>query len=585
MLSGTNGIPGAADDVTIDAVANYVVTIQGAQAARDVVLNAAGGRLEIDGTLSLGGTLTQQAGTLQLPAGGVLQGGSVHIVGGGTDFTGGTIDGVTWIGPMAVPRGTVVVANQVTLKNADGSAHGTLDLQDQGTIEFVGSQTLDDAVVHIPSLSGEGASVTTPAGSTLTLGPNLQLAGTINGGAALTFGGGGTIVNAGSLAIQALGPVFGPRGLLVVGDTFVNQGIIDLRGIAAMNANQGLVNNGGIFNAGSGVYVTGDLTGTGTVTLAADLFVSGTISSGQHLSAYNSIFTLSAAGIQAGATLDGFGQNGKIDLTGVAFDGNINAFWAGSPAGGTLTIKDGSVTKASIFLTGISNTATFHVAADTNSVPGTAITTNNVPCFLSGTAIRTPYGDVAIETIRAGDSVIALKSGSAKPVRWIGSRRIVTAHHPLPESVWPVCLRRDAIAPGVPCRDLFVSPEHALFLHGVLVPARHLLNGSSIVQVPVPVVVYYHIELERHDLVLAESQPSETFLDMGNRVDFDNGGSVQSLHPTFGGGVTADEYWRLNACAPQVRGGADLEAIRRSINSRAALPVHSASERGLRAWG
>ena len=568
ILSGPDSVPAAGDDVTIDAPLNYVVTVTGAQAAHNVLLNAAGARLDIAGTLALAGTLTDQAGTLQLPSGGVLRGGLVRVTSGATSFTGGTLDSVTWLGPLTLANGTLAVANQLTLRNADASPHGTLDLRDLGTIEFTNSQTFDDAVITVPTLTGEGAIIAVQAGTTLTIGPSVQMAGTMSGGAAITFSGGGTVINQGSLAISALGPVFGFHGLLNSEDPFINAGIIDLRGLGMMRADQGLTNNGGIFNAGGGMAVFGDLTGTGTITLAASLGVSGTISAGQHMSAYGHIFTLSAAAIESGATLDGFGSTGKIDLTGVTFSGNVNAFWSGTPSGGTLTIKDGATTKAELFLTGISNSATFSVAADKAS--GTAITTDNIPCFRAGTAIRTPRGDVAIEALRPGDLVVTLKSGRPQPIRWIGHRHVVATRHRAPQSVWPIRIRRGAIAPGVPGRDLFVSPEHALFLHGVLVPARHLVNGHTIAQVAQPEVTYYHLELPVHDLVLAEAQPSETFLDMGNRGDFDNAGAPLALHPGFGAGITPDDYWRANACAPQLRGGPAVDAIRHAINTRAA---------------
>ena len=81
-------------------------------------------------------------------------------------------------------------------------------------------------------------------------------------------------------------------------------------------------------------------------------------------------------------------------------------------------------------------------------------------------------------------------------------------------------------------------------------------------------VIYYHVELPRHDLVLAEGMACESFLDMGNRGDFDNAGVVVAAHPRF---VSARAHWEALACAPQCRGGSQLAAIRRQIDRRAGV--------------
>ena len=62
----------------------------------------------------------------------------------------------------------------------------------------------------------------------------------------------------------------------------------------------------------------------------------------------------------------------------------------------------------------------------------------------------------------------------------------------------------------MPRRDLLVSPQHALYLDEVLIPARCLINGSTIAQKPVSVIEYFHIELPRHDLLLAEGLPTQS---------------------------------------------------------------------------
>ena len=52
----------------------------------------------------------------------------------------------------------------------------------------------------------------------------------------------------------------------------------------------------------------------------------------------------------------------------------------------------------------------------------------------------------------------------------------------------------------------------------MLVAIRYLVNGSPVVQEPVDEVTYYHVELEAHDVILAEGLPCESYQDTGNRA-------------------------------------------------------------------
>ncbi len=81
--------------------------------------------------------------------------------------------------------------------------------------------------------------------------------------------------------------------------------------------------------------------------------------------------------------------------------------------------------------------------------------------------------------------------------------------------------RRGAFGEGRPNRDLWLSPDHAVFVDGALIPVRHLVNGGAIVQELRDEVTYSHVELGRHDVVLAEGVLCETYLDTGNRPAFD----------------------------------------------------------------
>jgi hypothetical protein len=113
-----------------------------------------------------------------------------------------------------------------------------------------------------------------------------------------------------------------------------------------------------------------------------------------------------------------------------------------------------------------------------------------------------------------------------------------------------------------------VSPDHALLLEGVLVPAGRLVDGATIARDDGhAVVTYLHVELDRHDIILAENCPAESYLDAGNRAAFENGGGAIQLHPDF-----TQHLWDADACAPLVLAGPRLAAIRRRLLARAAAP-------------
>ena len=145
-----------------------------------------------------------------------------------------------------------------------------------------------------------------------------------------------------------------------------------------------------------------------------------------------------------------------------------------------------------------------------------------IACFMPGTRIRTPDGETAVEMLSRGD-LVTTADGRTLPVTWIG-RSTVSTLFADPLRVLPIRIRAGALREDVPCRDLLLSPDHALFLEGVLVQAGALVNGVSIVRehsVPEQ-FTYFHIELDEHSLILAENTPAETFIDNIDRMAFDN---------------------------------------------------------------
>ena len=143
-------------------------------------------------------------------------------------------------------------------------------------------------------------------------------------------------------------------------------------------------------------------------------------------------------------------------------------------------------------------------------------------CFMAGTGIRTPSGDVAIETLSAGDQVV-LSNGNIVPVVWVGRQTVVTRFAD-PVRALPIRIKADAIAPSQPARDVLVSPAHAILVDGVLVQAGALVNGLSIVrETNVPArFSYFHVEVAEHALLLAEGLAAESFVHNAEDGRFDN---------------------------------------------------------------
>jgi hypothetical protein len=141
----------------------------------------------------------------------------------------------------------------------------------------------------------------------------------------------------------------------------------------------------------------------------------------------------------------------------------------------------------------------------------------NPKCFLRGTRITTSNGQVAVEDIRRGDHVLTFR-GDALEVKWVGRQSLdltqATGLRVAVNPVWPVRIAQYALDDRTPHADLLVSPGHALFLDGVLIPAGELINGVSITQVAPEsgVAEYYNLLLDSHEVILAEGAAVETLL-------------------------------------------------------------------------
>jgi autotransporter passenger strand-loop-strand repeat protein len=270
-----------------------------------------------------------------------------------------------------------------------------------------------------------------------------------------------------------------------------------------------------------------------------------------------------------------------VNVTRLNDGGSIDAVDLVYTSGGSATVTSGNELVVSVggqtysqSLVGDYADVFFNIAEAYGYYPGVLITAEtavggeSAPCYRRGTLILTDHGEVEVENLRVGDGVLTVVSETVAPIVWIGHRDVDCVGHPQPRQVWPVRVAAGALGSAHPHSDLFLSPNHAVFVGDVLIPVRCLVNGSTITQVPVERVTYYHIELPQHDVVLAEGLPAESFLDMRDGTNYANRPGPVRLYPDFSARV-----WEAFGCARLVVTGPELEAARALVRRYAATRI------------
>ncbi len=145
-------------------------------------------------------------------------------------------------------------------------------------------------------------------------------------------------------------------------------------------------------------------------------------------------------------------------------------------------------------------------------------------CFCAGTFIRMADGqDRRIEELKIGDVVETLDRG-ARPIRWIG-RQIITSDRLAKETkLRPISIAVGALGSGVPDKTLTISPQHRINVSSpivarmfatdnCLIPAKDLIDLDGVTQTDGAAdVVYFHILLDDHCIMLANGTPTESLL-------------------------------------------------------------------------
>lgn len=293
-----------------------------------------------------------------------------------------------------------------------------------------------------------------------------------------------------------------------------------------------LANSGTLDVLSGRLEITGATTGSGEIAVAsgATLEISASVASTQEIALVEG-----AVISVTGETVSGFSYDSSTHILAISAGGAVH----------DLSLTGG------------------YVADDFSVVSGGLEMIGDTACYGGGTMIATPGGGVAIEDMAIGDLVVTAAAPAGRPVRWIGMRAFDGRFIAGNRNLLPIQIRAGALAEGVPARDLLVSPLHALFLEGALIPAWVLANGLSIRQLEaVESVAYFHLEFDRHEIIFAENAAAESFVDDHGREMFQNAASYHALYPDA-------LPQKAVYCAARLEAGELVEQVRARLEERA----------------
>ena len=573
FVVGDNGLGGLLVQAngTVTALAGLVIANGASAAGSSVDVTGTGSNLQITGALTVGGagfgqlsisqtaTVTAGSADAAASAGG---GGAISITGTGSALN---IAGLLTVGDQS--SGSLNIANGASV-SVGGLAIGTGASGSGNVVIGPGSHlTVTGTSINV-GLAGsavldiQGGTLGLASGTTLspgTFGRIVQVGGLIDPATVFdasggSFGGGGTAEASGTIVNSSLASVTGGAETLLA-PLITSSDPANVAGVWSIKSGGTLVLDVNTFDNSQTIQF-GDL--TGVLSIGQQVTLDPSQSPGTIAASALSGFAAPIVGYKAGDKITFSGLSVASDQV----SGNVvTLFDSGHATLGSLTFQTGK---------GGADTA------------GAAAAAAQIACFAEGTRIETTSGPRAVETLREGDRLV-LADGGREPIVWIGQREVNCARHPAPEPVWPVRVAAGAFGGNAPVRDLYLSPDHAVFVNDVLVPVKLLINGTSIVQVKRDRVRYFHVELPEHAVILAEGLTVESYLDVGDRANFDGGKAIR-LFPDLAVRLASDTVlvWETHAAARLVMTGNELDAARRVLT---ANPSHRDFQAPLRSTG
>ena len=465
---------------------------------------------------------------------------SNFIVNGGTTLT--VLTGGTIVSASVLSTGTVLV-------QAGGVDSGSV-VSLGGAETVAGSATLDQ-VAGSQSVAGTVVSETILNGGSVVV-----QAGGIDSGSTILAGGNELVLGSANLD-QVSGIQLVSAAMAVVSnETVFNGGSVDLFLAGAIGTNI-TVSSGGYLNINGHAIASNTVLNGGTLELqSAKAVLSGslTFSGAGELEVIGN----TSSGYGDLAVISGFGAGDVIDLsssTSVGAAGSAATLSTTTSGGNTYATVSGGGSVETFIFAGTTIAGSLTLGTDGNG--GEQLT--EVACFLPGTLILTNQGEVPVERLQVGDTVVTM-SGRRRQLSWIGHGKAL-ATRGRRTAATPLIVRKGALGDNVPHKDLRITKGHSLYFDGVLIPVEFLVNHRTILwDDHSQEVTVYHLELDAHDVLLANGAAAESYRDDGNRWLFQN----------------ANEGWDQPAkatCVPVLTGGPVVDAVWQRLLDRAGAAV------------